>query len=112
MGECSPAVAGTRQSGCGTRRTRSRWPRCTATPDSSTLGKGYRVLQVDNRTVKEYREKVFGLETKTDDVDARLMARMGFLHEMVGEEFSIQPVHLVDGDAAALRVMVRDLEKL
>jgi transposase len=76
------------------------------------LGKGYRVLQVDNRTVKEYREKVFGLETKTDDVDARLMARMGFLHEMVGEEFSIQPVYLVDGDAAALRVMVRDLEKL
>jgi len=76
------------------------------------LGKGYRVLQVDNRTVKEYREKVFGLEAKTDDVDARLMARMGFLHEMVGEEFSIQPVHLVDGDAAALRVMVRDLEKL
>ncbi len=76
------------------------------------LGKGYRILQVDNRTVKEYREKVFGLETKTDDVDARLMARMGFLHEMVGEEFSIQPVYLVDGDAAALRVMVRDLEKL
>jgi hypothetical protein len=76
------------------------------------LGKGYRVLQVDNRTVKEYRETVFGLETKTDDVDARLMARMGFLHEMVGEEFSIQPVHLVDGDAVALRVMVRDLEKL
>ena len=76
------------------------------------LGKGYRVLQVDNRTVKEYRETVFGLETKTDDVDARLIARMGFLHEMVGEEFSIQPVHLVDGNAAALRVMVRDLEKL
>ncbi|MBV9601573.1 MAG: IS110 family transposase [Chloroflexi bacterium] len=76
------------------------------------LGKDYRVLQVDNRTVREYREKVFGLETKTDDVDARLMARMGFLHEMVGEEFSIRPVHLVDGDAAALRVMVRDLEKL
>src|SRR5262249_2589719 len=43
---------------------------------------------------------------------ARLMARMGFLHEIVGEEFSIQPVHLVDGDAAALRLMVRDLEKL
>jgi transposase len=51
------------------------------------LGKGYRVLQVDNRTVKEYREKVFGLEAKTDDADARLMARMGFLHEMVGESF-------------------------
>ena len=55
------------------------------------LGKGYRVLQVENRAVKDYREKIFGSETKTDDTDARLMARMGFLHELVGEEFSIQP---------------------
>jgi hypothetical protein len=76
------------------------------------LGKGYQVLQVENRAVKDYREKVFGGETKTDDVDARLMARMGFLHELVGEEFSIQPVHLTNPDAAALRVMVRDLGKL
>src|SRR5262249_8100271 len=45
------------------------------------LGKGYRVLQVDNRAVKDYREKIFGSETKTDDTDARLMARMGLLHE-------------------------------
>jgi transposase len=56
------------------------------------LGKGYRVLQVENRAVKDYREKIFGSETKTDDTDARLMARMGFLHELVGEEFStVQP---------------------
>ena len=45
------------------------------------LGKGYRVLQVENRAVNDYREKIFGSETKTDDADARLMARMGFLHE-------------------------------
>ena len=76
------------------------------------LGKGYRVLQVDNRAVKDYREKIFGSETKTDDTDARLMARMGFLHELVGEEFSIQPVLLVNPDAAALRGMVHDLAKL
>jgi transposase len=76
------------------------------------LGKGYRVLQVDNRAVKDYREKIFGSETKTDDTDARLMARMGFLHELVGEEFSIQPVLLMNPDAAALRAMVHDLAKL
>src|SRR6266851_10102604 len=76
------------------------------------LSKGYRVLQVENRAVKDYREKIFGSETKTDDTDARLMARMGFLHEMVGEEFSIQPVRLTNPDDAALRVMVRDLVKL
>src|SRR4051794_11214617 len=70
------------------------------------LGKGYRVLQVENRAVKDYREKVFGGETKADEMDARLMARMGFLHELVGEEFSIRPVHLTNPDAAALKVMV------
>lgn len=76
------------------------------------LGKGYRVLQIENRAVKDYREKVFGSETKTDDTDARLMARMAFLHELVGEEFSIQPVLVVNPDAAALRSMVHDLAKL
>src|SRR5215471_16837495 len=40
------------------------------------------------------------------------MARMGFLHELVGEEFSIQPVILMSPDAAALRGMVHDLAKL
>src|SRR5438132_13715599 len=76
------------------------------------LGKGYRVLQIENRAVKDYREKIFGSETKTDDTDARLMARMAFLHELVGEEFSIQPVLLMNPDAAALRGMVHDLTKL
>jgi transposase len=45
-------------------------------------------------------------------MDARLMARMGFLHELVGEEFSIRPVHLTNPDAAALKVMVGDLNVL
>jgi hypothetical protein len=73
------------------------------------LGKGYRVLQVDNRALKDYREKIFGSETKTDETDARLMARMGFLHELVGEEFSIQPAVLMNPDAASLRAMGRFL---
>jgi hypothetical protein len=76
------------------------------------LGKGYRVLQVDNRVAKDYCEKIFASETRTDDTDARLTARMGFLHELVGEEFSIQPVLLMNPDAAALREMVHDLAKL
>src|SRR6266851_1968158 len=40
------------------------------------------------------------------------MARMGFVHELVGEEFSIQPVLLMNPDAAALLGMVHDLAKL
>jgi transposase len=74
--------------------------------------KGYALLQVENRAVKEYREDVYGSETKTDDTDARLMTRMGFLHEWVGEEFSIQPIHIASPDESVLRLMSRDLGKL
>lgn len=73
---------------------------------------GYHVWQIDNRSVKQYREKLLGNETKTDEIDARLMARMAFLHEVVGEEFSIQPVQAADPDYAGLHVMVQDYVKL
>jgi transposase len=76
------------------------------------LGKGYTILQVENSAVKDYRETVFGSPTKTDDIDARLMARMGFLHEWVGEEFSIQHVQLAHPDDSVLRVMCYDLLRL
>ena len=76
------------------------------------LGKGYVMLQVENTAVKDYREKIFGKHTKTDDIDARLMARMGFLHELVGEEFSIQPVQLASPDESIIKVMSHDLTKL
>jgi len=74
--------------------------------------KGYHLLQVENSAVKEYREDIYGSETKTDDTDARLMARMGFLHEWVGEEFSIQPIHITTPDESVIRLMSRDLVKL
>jgi transposase len=74
--------------------------------------KGYCLLQVENSAVKEYRENIYGSETKTDDTDARIMARMGFLHEWVGEEFSIQSVHIASPDESLIRLMSRDLMKL
>jgi transposase len=70
------------------------------------VSEGYPLLQVENRAVKDYREKVFGSQTKTDEVDARLMARMGFLHEVVHEEFTLQPIRLSDPGPQNLRVMV------
>lgn len=76
------------------------------------LGKNYSMLQVENSAVKDYRKNVYGSQTKTDDMDARLMARMGFLHEWVGEEFSIQEVHLVRPDESMIGVMSRDLVRL
>lgn len=76
------------------------------------LNKKYCLLQVENTAVKDYRENVYGSQTKTDDMDARLMARMGFLHEWVGEEFSIQEVHLVRADHSMIGLMSRDLVRL
>lgn len=76
------------------------------------LNKGYPLLQVGNSTVSEYRKNIYGSETKTDDMDARLMARMGFLHEWIGEEFSIQPVQIVSPDDFVLRSMTTDFLKL
>ncbi len=76
------------------------------------LKKGYPLLQVGNSTVSEYRRKLYGSETKTDDMDARLMARMGFLHEWIGEEFSIQAVNTPNPDETVLRSMTIDYVKL
>lgn len=76
------------------------------------IDRGYRVLQVENKAVKDYREKIFGSETKTDDVDARLMARMGFLNETVGEEFSIQPVRVSEPGTSVLLLMSTDYIKI
>lgn len=76
------------------------------------LNKHYSLLQVENTAVRDYRKNIFGSQTKTDDMDARLMARMGFLHEWVGEEFSIQEVHLVRPDESMIGVLSRDLVRL
>jgi transposase len=76
------------------------------------LNQGYAVMQVENITVKDYREKIFGSQAKTDVIDARVMARMGFLNEFIGEEFSIQPVRMENPDESALRVTCSDLVKL
>lgn len=76
------------------------------------LGKGYTILQITNSAVKDYRENVYGSQTKTDDMDARLMARMGFLHEWVGEEFSLQEVRLVRPDDSMIGLISHDLLRL
>jgi transposase len=74
--------------------------------------RGYQVHQCDNRAVKDYRTKIFGGETKTDAMDARLMARMAFLHETLGEEFSIQASRLARTDAVFLRSVTTDRWRL
>ena len=67
--------------------------------------KGYPMQWLENATTRHMRQQIFGDLPKTDEVDARVMARIGYLHEAVGEEFTLRPVQLAaenDSDLLAL----------
>jgi transposase len=76
------------------------------------LDRGYQMLLVDNATTRHMREKIFPHMPKTDEMDARVMARIGYLHEAVGEEFTLCPLELPDPDSAHLLALCRDSWKL
>jgi len=76
------------------------------------LDGGYQMLLVENATTRHMREKIFPNLPKTDEMDARVMARIGYLHEAVGEEFTLRPLELPDPDDADLMALCRDSWKL
>lgn len=76
------------------------------------LDKAYDMHLVENATVKHMREKIFPGIPKTDDMEARVMARIGYLHEAVGEEFTLRPLELPNPDDAHLLALCRDRWKL
>jgi len=45
---------------------------------------------------------------KTDELDGRVMARIGYLHEAVGEEFTLKTMRLADPQDADLLALCRD----
>jgi len=83
-----------------------------ATTFQYLLDQDYDMNLVENATVKHMREKIFPGVPKTDEMDARVMARMGYLHEAVGEEFTLRPLTLADPDDAHLLALCRDSWKL
>lgn len=76
------------------------------------LDKGYPMMWVDNGTVRHMGEKIFGHMAKTDELDARVMARIAYLHDAVGEEFTLRPLRLPDPDDGDLLSLCRDYWKL
>lgn len=40
--------------------------------------RGYSIYQVENKAVKDFRERQLGLNEKSDEIDARIMAYMGW----------------------------------
>jgi len=76
------------------------------------LDQGYPMQLVENATTRHMREKIFGQLPKTDEMDARVMARIAYLHEAVGEEFGLRPLELPRSGDADLLALCRDHQKL
>ena len=72
----------------------------------------YPMMWIENVTVRAMRERIFPQMVKTDEMDSRVMARIAYLHEAVGEEFSLRPVVLPAADDADLLALCRDHWKL
>ena len=76
------------------------------------LDQDYNMNLVENATTRHMREKIFPGLPKTDEMETRVMARIGYLHEAVGEEFTLRPLELPDPDDAHLLALCRDGWKL
>jgi hypothetical protein len=51
---------------------------------------GFEVIWVKNQAVHDLRETVYGRRSKTDAEDARLIARLLYLREAIGQEYAFQ----------------------
>ena len=76
------------------------------------LERGYDMNWVENAMTRHIREKIFPGTPKTDEMESRVMARMGYLHEAVGEEFTLRTLQLPAVDDADLLALCRDSWKL
>lgn len=76
------------------------------------LDHNYDMNLVENAMTRHMREKIFPGIPKTDEMETRVMARIGYLHEAVGEEFTLRPLVLPDTNDADLLAFCRDSWKL
>ncbi|MEA3340870.1 MAG: transposase, partial [Chloroflexota bacterium] len=76
------------------------------------LDRMYPTWMIENALTRHMREKIMGGIPKTDETDARVMARICYLHEAVGEEFKLRPLRLAKQEEANLLAMCRDSWKL
>jgi transposase len=72
----------------------------------------YATWMIENALTRHMREKVMGGMAKTDETDARVMARICYLHEAVGEEFKLRPLKLAKQEDVNLLAMCRDSWRL
>lgn len=73
---------------------------------------GLEVHWVRNNAVHDARDAVYGKRTKTDAADSRLIARLLYLREAVGQEYAFTAGHDQVGVYATLRLLVNNRWKL
>jgi hypothetical protein len=76
------------------------------------LDHDYDMNLVENAMTREIRERIFPGLPKTDEMETRVMTRIGYLHEAVGEEFTLRPLELPKQEDADLLALCRDSWKL
>ena len=79
-----------------------------ATAYQYLIERGYPMWWIENATTRHMREKILGNIPKTDEIEARVMARIAYLHEAVGEEFTLRPLRLAGPEDADLLALCRD----
>src|SRR3989337_188954 len=67
---------------------------------------------IENATTRHMREKILGNVPRPDELEARVMARIAYLHEAVGEEFTLRPLRLAQPEDAGLLALCRDSWRL
>lgn len=75
-------------------------------------GLGLQVQWVRNNAVHDARDAVYGKKTKTDQADSRLIARLLYLREAVGQEYAFTAGHDQVGIYATMRLLVGNRWKL
>ncbi len=76
------------------------------------LDNRYPMWMIENALTRHMREKIMGNIPKTDEIEARVMARICYLHEAVGEEFKLRPLRLAEPENTSLLALCRDAWRL
>lgn len=72
------------------------------------MDRGYNVFQVENRAVKDFRERTLEIREKSDQIDARVMAYMGFYRAWNPGLVSVHLVTPASSEQVLFRTLARD----
>ncbi|MDY8023697.1 IS110 family transposase [Paenibacillus polymyxa] len=72
------------------------------------MDRGYFIYQVENKAVKDFRERQLGLNEKSDEIDARIMAYMGWHKTLHPDMRSVRIVRPASAEQVLYRTLTRD----